>query len=276
MDKYGKESLFRGMPRNGLLQKFTDRLETQQFDFTIDYNKDFNDLNVGLLFGTSYQQFDAEGTRITAGDFVSEAVLDNLALSADVNNGLAQIASIKRRSKLFALFARANLNYDNTYFFSAAIRPEGHDRFGDNNKWGTFGSVSTGVDLTKLMESEKLGPFEYFKVRASWGLTGSIPSLDLVAPSLATLGPSGNAFNNGAFENDFAPTSNENPDLKWEEKTEWNFGVDFALFNSKLTGTMDYYTRTTSDLLRFQNVPVPPNLSSPNFDQCWGDTELRV
>ena len=182
-----------------------------------------------------------------------------MALSGDVANGLADIGSFKRKAKLLAFFARVNLNYADTYFLSAALRPEGHDRFGSNNRWGTFGSVSGGINLTNVFE-DKLGPIDYLKFRASWGLTGTIPVLTRIAPAQATIGASGNAFNNGAFESAFAPASNPNPDLKWEEKTEWNFGFDFALFDSKLTGNMDYYTRTTSDLLRDQTVPVPPNL----------------
>ncbi len=258
-EKYSKTSVWRGSLRNGLVRKFTNRFLTQQADFTATYDTAINDLNISALAGTSYQQFDAEGTGVIAGDFVSDDVFDNLALSGDVANGLAVLTSLKRRSKLFAVFARINLDYAGTYFLSATIRPEGHDRFGENNRWGTFGSVSAGVDLTNLFQ-DRLGPFNYLKFRASWGLTGTIPDLGLIAPAQATVGASGNAFNNGTFTTAFAPASNPNPDLKWEEKTELDFGIDFALFDNRLSGTLDYYTRTTSDLLRNQNVPVPPNL----------------
>ena len=258
-EKYGKSALWRGQARNGLLRRNVQKDLSQQTDFTINYSTDIDKLNINLLAGTSYQQFEAEGTQIVAGDFVSDAILDNLALSGDVRNGLASLASFKRKSKLLAFFARVNLGYADTYFLSAALRPEGHDRFGSNNRWGTFGSVSAGINLTNIFENN-LGPFNYLKFRASWGLTGNIPALDLIAPAQATVGASGNAFNNGAFVSAYAPASNPNPDLKWEEKTEWNFGFDFALFTSRLSGSMDYYTRTTSDLLRYQSVPVPPNL----------------
>lgn len=258
-EKYGKNGLWRGQARNGLLRRQTQKDLTQQTDFTVNYTFDVQEFNINILAGTSYQQFEAEGTRIAAGDFVSDAIIDNLALSGDIRNGLAELSSFKRKSKLFAFFTRLNLSYYDTYFFSATIRPEGHDRFGSNNRWGTFGSVSAGVNLTNAFE-DQLGPFDYLKVRGSWGLTGNIPALDLIAPAQATVGASGNAFNNGAFVSAFAPASNPNPDLKWEEKTEWNFGFDFALFDSRLSGSIDYYTRTTSDLLRNQTVPVPPNL----------------
>lgn len=261
-EKYSKNALYRGAGRNGLIRKFDQKLVTKQADFTVTYDKDLNeDLNIGVLFGTSYQQFDAFGSNITTGDFVSDDILDNIGFSGDIANGLATVSSFKRRSKLFAVFARVNLNLSDTYFLSATIRPEGHDRFGENNKWGTFGSISAGVNITNLVD-DKFGPFNYLKFRASWGLTGNIPDLGLIAPAQATIGASGNAFDNGAFIAAFAPSSNPNPDLQWEEKTELDFGLDFALLNNKLTGTIDYYTRTTSNLLRNQAVPVPPNLFS--------------
>ena len=258
-EKYNKNGLWRGLGRNGLLRRTTRKDVTQQTDFTINYSTEIEKLRIDVLAGSSYQQFEAEGTLIDAGDFVSDDVLDNLALSGDVANGLATLSSFKRKSKLLAFFTRVNLSYEDTYFFSAAVRPEGHDRFGSNNRWGTFGSVSAGVNLTNVFE-DKLGPFDYLKFRASYGLTGNIPALDLIAPAQATVGASGNGFNNGEFVTAFAPASNPNPDLRWEEKKEWNFGLDFALFDSKLSGNMDYYTRTTSGLLRNQTVPVPPNL----------------
>jgi len=258
-EKYKKNGLWRGQGRNGLLRRNMQKDVSKQTDFTINYSTDINELGIDILAGSSYQQFEAEGTQIDAGDFVSDNILDNLGLSGDVANGLAKLSSFKRKSKLLAFFTRVNLNYADTYFFSAAVRPEGHDRFGSNNRWGTFGSISAGVNLINIFE-DKLEPFDYLKLRASYGLTGNIPLLDLIAPAQATVGASGNAFNNGEFATAYAPASNPNPDLKWEEKKEFNFGLDFALFDTKLSGNMDYYTRTTSGLLRNQTVPVPPNL----------------
>ena len=260
IEKYSKDALYRGSGRNGLVRWSDIKLTTKQTDFTITYDVDLtDDLNLNILGGTSYQVFDALGTSIVAGDFISDSILDNLGLSGDVANGLADIGSTKRRSKLFAVFARVNLDFDDTYYLSASIRPEGHDRFGENNQWGTFGAVSAGVNITNLNDG-KFGPFNYLKFRGSWGLTGNIPTLDRIGPAQATVGASGNYFNNGAFIPAFAPSSNPNPDLQWEEKTEIDFGFDFALLDNKLTGTIDYYSRTTSKLLRNQPVPVPPNL----------------
>ena len=260
IEKYSKDALYRGGGRNGLVRWFDVKVVNKQTDFTITYDVDITDsVNLNILGGTSYQEFSALGSSLIAGDFITNGSLDNLGMSGDVANGLAQAGSIKRLSKLFAVFGRVNLDFDDTFYLSATIRPEGHDRFGENNQWGTFGALSAGLDITSLTNG-KFGPFDYLKLRGSWGLTGNIPSLDIIGPAQSTVGASGNYFSSGAFIPAFAPSSNSNPDLQWEEKTEIDFGFDFALLDSKLTGTIDYYTRTTSKLLRNQPVPVPPNL----------------
>jgi len=260
IEKYSKDALYRGGGRNGLVRWFDVKVVNKQTDFTITYDVDITDsVNLNILGGTSYQEFSALGSSLIAGDFITNGSLDNLGMSGDVANGLAQAGSIKRLSKLFAVFGRVNLDFDDTFYLSATIRPEGHDRFGENNQWGTFGALSAGLDITSLTNG-KFGPFDYLKLRGSWGLTGNIPSLDIIGPAQSTVGASGNYFSGGAFIPAFAPSSNSNPDLQWEEKTEIDFGFDFALLESKLTGTIDYYTRTTSKLLRNQPVPVPPNL----------------
>jgi TonB-linked SusC/RagA family outer membrane protein len=260
VEKYSKDALYRGSGRNGLMRWSDIQLTTKQTDFTVTYDVDVTDgVTLNILGGTSYQDFSALGTRVNTGDFISDGIIDNLGLSGDVANGLSEVGSTKRLSKLFAVFGRVNLDFNDTFYLSATVRPEGHDRFGENNQWGTFGSVSAGLDITSLTGGN-FGPFDYLKLRGSWGLTGNIPVLDLVGPAQATVGASGNYFSSGAFIPAFAPSSNPNPDLRWEEKTEIDIGFDFALLDSKLTGTIDYYTRNTTNLLRNQPVPVPPNL----------------
>ena len=80
--------------------------------------------------------------------------------------------------------------------------------------------------------------------------------------SLLRLGPGGNFFYNGKFGPAYAPVSNANTDLKWEKKGEIDLGFDFSILKSKVSGSFDFYTRTTTDLLFNYEVPVPPNLYS--------------
>src|SRR5690606_20780578 len=118
-----------------------------------------------------------------------------------------------------------------------------------------FPGVGAGVDLAQLLDHPVISQL---KVRASYGITGALPSGNYL--SLLRFGTGNNFYYNGEFIPAFQPSSNPNPDLKWEKKEELDFGVDFALFDSRLTGSLDYYDRRTTDGIFNLPVSVPPNL----------------
>jgi iron complex outermembrane receptor protein len=142
----------------------------------------------------------------------------------------------------------------------ASYRYEGSSMFGENNKWAGFPAISGGAVLSNIWQ---MGSIDQLKLRVSYGQTGTLPPDPYL--SIAKLGPAGNAFINGTFAPAFGPVSNPNPNLKWETKSEFDVGLDFAFLNYKFTGSIDYYTRTTKDALFLFDVPVPPNI----FSQTW-------
>ena len=101
------------------------------------------------------------------------------------------------------------------------------------------------------------------KLRVGYGVTGNQDIANY--QSLARLTTSGKFYYNGQWINSYGPASNKNDDLKWERKGEFNVGVDFSVLGGVITGTIDYYDRTTRDLLYTYAVPVPPNLYSRKF-----------
>lgn len=258
---FRSDSFFRGFNLNGLARRDTDDFEAELFETTLAYDQKFGDLNVAAIAGYSYQEFINEGFDAQGGNFISdEFSFNNLEASQDFLDGTGSIDSYKDSSKLIAGFARVNLNYQDTYFLSASIRREGSTRFGENNKWGNFPAVSAGVDLSKLITKDYINNL---KLRASYGITGNIPSNSYL--SLLRFGPSSNFFFEGDFVPSFAPVSNPNPDLKWERKEELDIGVDFTLFDNRLNGTIDYYDRRTTDGIFNLPVSVPPNLFGNKF-----------
>jgi len=245
-----------GMGRNGLAFRRSDESRNQLFETTTSYRQTFSNIRVESVAGYSYQEFEFQGQGATAGDFPSDATLyHNLGFSGDINEGRASMFSYRNTNKLIAGFARVNLTFDNTYFASGTFRREGSTRFGEGNKWGNFFAASTGAELTNLIDI----PFaDQLKVRISYGETGqNAPSSGL---SRLRFNTQGNFLVDGNFVPALAPASNPNPDLKWEVKREWNVGVDFALFNDRLSGSLDYFQNRTSDLLLEFGVPVPPNI----------------
>lgn len=259
---YDKNSYWTGMDRNGLASRRQDDNWNQLFETTAHWNGDIgSSVNLGALGGYSYQEFVNEGFRAEGGDFITDAFsYNNLSAALDFNNGIGSIDSYKNSAKLIAFFGRINLNINETWFVSASGRYEGSSRFGADKKWGFFPAISGGVELANFINASNV---ENLKFRVSYGVTGNQPAQSYL--SLLRLGPGGNFFYNGAFVPGYEPVSNANTDLGWEKKAEIDIGFDFSFFGSKLFGSFDYYTRTTTDLLFEYEVPVPPNL----YDQTW-------
>ena len=259
---YDKNSYWVGMNRNGLAMRRTDDSSNELFETTAHWDGDLGDnMKMTVLGGYSYQEFMNEGFYAEGGDFITDAfTYNNLSASLDFKNGIGTVDSYKSSSKLIAFFGRVNFNLNDAWFLMASLRYEGSSRFGADNKWGFFPAVGGGVDISDFMSS---GTFDNLKLRLSYGVTGNQPAQSYL--SLMRLGPGGNFYYNGDFVPGYQPVSNANPDLRWEKKAEFDVGVDFSLWKSKLYGSLDFYTRTTSDLLFQYEVPVPPNLYSRSW-----------
>ena len=214
-----------------------------------------------IVGGYSYQELDVENFNAFNTGFITDDLLyNNLAFGLGINSDNASLrgfGSAKNESLLVSFFGRAMFNYNDTYFLTAAYRREGSSRFGNNERWGDFYSISGGVDLSRMFD----GPFDLLKLRAGYGLTGNLPVP--FYSYLSRLNATGvTTFDDGSSERLirlFNYVSNENPDLKWEQKGELNLGLDFAIFNSRLSGSVDFYQRTSTDILFNQPVSQPPN-----------------
>jgi len=254
---YDMNSYWKGADKHGDAERKNENKGSQLFESTVRWAGDVADkINLTAVGGYSYQDFVYDGFSAEGGNFLTDAFgYNNLAAALDFKNGKGTIKSYKNSNKLIAFFGRVNLNVNNLVFVSASARYEGSSRFGANNKWGLFPSLGGGLDLAKVLD---ISAIDNLKVRASYGVTGNMPKDSYL--SLLRLGPEGNFFYNGAFVPGYAPVSNANKDLKWEKKGEFDAGVDFAFFKSRLAGSIDFYSRNTTDLLFSYEVPVPPNL----------------
>ena len=252
-----------GFSRGGYAFKSDDENYNQLYENTLSYDTKISDFTVSGLAGYSYQKFINEGVSAGAGNFVTDASAENLATALDFSAGRASVNSYKNGSKLAAFFGRLNLNYNDFVFLSASLRREGSTQFGENNRWGMFPAVSTGFDISRLLNSPKINNL---KLRASYGVTGALPPQSYLSLLTFTAQTGRNFYaGNDVWLQPYGPNRNANPDLKWERKAETDFGFDFALFDNRLTGTIDYYTRNTADLIFNVTVPVPPNLATTTW-----------
>ncbi len=256
-----KFSFGQGQDRNGFAERRNDEREDQIFRIEGNYSKTFGGLDFAVLGGYEFQDFLFQGFGANGGNFLTDAFTsNNLGSAQDFDNGLGNVFSYKNTNRLISFFGRVNFNLNDTYFLTASVRRDGSSRFGEDEKWGLFPAVSAGADLVKALD---MSGINQLKLRVGYGVTGANVGQSYLA--LQRFGPQGNFFFNGNYVPSFGPVSNPNPDLKWETKTDINIGVDFALLDYKLTGSVEYYNSTTEDGIFNFNVPVPPNLFPTTF-----------
>ena len=259
---YSKQSKFRGFGRNGVGIRSVDNSTTNLLELQTEYK-----LNLGgnsdlrFLGGYAYQDFQYNGFRADAGNILTN-VLENNNLRAfqELPRGLATVTSYRNENKLIAYFGRALLNIDDTYFGQVGLRREGSTRFGANNRWGLFPWVSAGVNIEKLTD---IPGVDQLKFRVGYGVTGNQPNQNGL--SVLQFAPGASFYYNGNYVPSYGPSQNANPDLKWEQKGEFDAGIDFNLMDYKIGGSIDFYNRKTNDLILNFPVPVPPNLAATTW-----------
>jgi iron complex outermembrane receptor protein len=245
-----------------------NELITQQITHTLNYNKQFSsDFSLNALVGYEYLKYTNKGSSMNAfgpdgggfGSFgldYSNYIQYSNASSRSVNSFIDPI------SELQSYFGRAVLNLKDKYLLTATFRADGSTKFGSNNQYGYFPSVSASWVISKedFFSADFVNDL---RIRASYGLTGNQEF-----PSGASL--TRYTFNGPAS---IGLANNGNPDLKWQSDEQWNIGADFALFNSRLTGSVDYFKKTTSDLL-FPTTPIQP--SAPGTTVTWKNLDGEV
>ena len=179
--------------------------------------------------------------------------------SLQSGNGLktGDVESGKSAYKLVSLYARAFYGYYNRYMITAMLRRDGSSKFGKNNKWGIFPSVSAAWGISEEAFMKDINWVNDLKLRVGYGVTGNQTGLDPYR-TLELYGMKGIYYNDGSWKTAYAISQNANPDLKWESTATMNLGLDFSLFNGRFGGSDELYKEKTSDMLYTYAVPTPP------------------
>ncbi|MBL4879730.1 MAG: TonB-dependent receptor [Oleispira sp.] len=217
---------------------------------SLNYSTSFNDIhNLEVLVLAEKQE--------TRDDILNTNSENPITDEQDqVSNTASFLQSTTNEYNRIGYLGRVNYNYDQKYLFAASLRRDASSRFGSNNRWGTFPSVALGWIIAKegFLEDSF---FNTLKLRGSWGITGN----DRIGDYQYSATLSSDFFyplGDGTLATGTTPDGLANPDLKWEETTMKNIGLDFALFDRKITGAIEYYNNTSDDLL--MNRPLPPTL----------------
>lgn len=248
----------------------TSELQTQQMTHTLNFNKKVTaDLNVNALLGYEYTKFgysgtnlsgrgpvDANGTPIGFGtyglDYTNYLQFSN-------QSGRVISSFVDPVSELQSFFGRAILNYKGRYLLTGTLRADGSTKFGDNNKYGYFPSVSAAWDISQ--ESFlKVDAINQLKLRVGFGRTGNQEF-----PAGSSRGQQAFlASGNGAT----GQITNFNANLKWQADQQYDGGLDIALFNNRVTLTADYFYKKTTDLL-YPLAPIQP--AAPGGAVTWSN-----
>lgn len=236
--------------------------EATYLELTSKIMKNFNNVHrLDALAGYSYSEDVYDDASMWNANFPTDYFsYYNMGLGSKLTDGQASMYSNKNSSKLIGFFGRVSYGYADRYNILASLRYEGSSKFGDNHKWGAFPSVSLGWNIMNesFMKSTKSW-LNNLKLRAGWGITGVIPGSSYLS-LLRYSYNGGNYYRDGKWNKGLKAASNPNPDLKWETAREFNVGIDWSVFNDRLSGSLDYYNKKTSDMLYDYTVPSPPNL----------------
>ncbi|MGC4232594.1 MAG: TonB-dependent receptor [Niabella sp.] len=235
---------------------------------TINYKKNLNeDHQLDILAGFTQQQSTTKTHSSGSSDFVTDAFeYHNLGAGTVI---LAPGSSYSRWV-LHSYLARLNYSFKQRYLLTLTVRADGSSRFGKNNKWGTFPSAAFAWDVTEETALALPKSITQLKLRLSAGLTGNqeIPEYRSLARA---------AYYRYNFEDrlvgGFAPNSYGNPDLSWEKTSQYNIGVDFGLFDNRITLVADAYYKRTTDLLL--EVPLPFTSGIESAFQNYGSIENK-
>jgi iron complex outermembrane receptor protein len=167
------------------------------------------------------------------------------------------ISSYKNDRTLSSFLGRVNYSYLNRYLLTLSIRRDGSSVFGKDYKWGNFPSASVAWRINEESFMKGLDFLNNLKLRVGYGVTGNQQGL-YPQNSQQLVAASGQTYFGGSQITNYAISQNGNADLKWETRAQTNIGLDFALFNSRISGSVDVYTATTSNLLFNYTVPQPP------------------
>ena len=257
--------------RRGTARLDFSKTEHLNADGYFTYLKDFGKHSINATLGYSYFERDSENFWMRNRDFSVDAVkFWNMGngtwyKSQSAPTGEYDMSSSKDiTQRLTAYFARVNWSYDDKYMASASIRREGTSKLPSHNRWGNFWAVSAGWRISRENFMERATWLDDLKLRVAYGVTGNEGfGADYAARMFGTdaywLMP------NGRWAQSYGAVRNINNDLKWEERKETNIGLDFAMFNNRLWGSIDWFDRTVDGMIYSVDVPQPPYTQDKMF-----------
>jgi iron complex outermembrane receptor protein len=231
---------------------------------TLTYNFDRGEHGLILLAGHSYQKTFEHQKQFSLTGFANNGVKPVFQDQISTQEQPTNYNTFAIENELQSFFGRVNYGFASRYLLTLTLRADGSSKFGENNKYGYFPSLAMGWNISNESFMQD-SPFSNLKLRASWGQTGNqeIPSKITQASFTESksdndtypLDPNATTLDDYPFGSIF--TRLANPDIQWEVSTQTNIGIDFGLFDYRLTGTIDYFNKQSENVL-LEVVPADP------------------
>ncbi|MGE4332477.1 MAG: SusC/RagA family TonB-linked outer membrane protein [Macellibacteroides sp.] len=223
------------------------------------YINEFNDHTFNVAAGYSYFENNGESFNMSNYNFTNDLIKYwNIGEGSYLSDGKAGMSSSKNiTERLFSLFARVNYSYKDRYMLSGSIRREGSSKFAENKRWANFWALSGGWRISNEAFMENVTWVDDLKIRLGYGVTGNN---DFSSTYMANMLGSDTYWMlpDGTWAYSYGKSQNVNPNLGWEEKKEWNLGLDYSLFKNRLYGKIDVYRRKVDGMIYSVKVPQPP------------------
>lgn len=240
--------------RNGLAVRNAYQNTTKILETFITWDREFGQHAVTAVLGYSWQEnVNGDGFQTSSTNFpVDNVSYNNLALGRPYS--LSSFRSdfgrndLYEQSRLISDFARVNYSFGNRYLLQVSVRRDGSSVFGENEQWGYFPSVGAGWRISQENFMSNSTVFDELKLRASYGVTGNSQGFNAYSSKLI-YGSVGDMYYQGTTVNAIGVLQNSNPDLRWEKTSTANLGIDYSLFSGRVTGTVEVYKKTTTDLI---------------------------
>lgn len=241
----------------GYFNTYNQEKRNKLLEFYLNYNKEIDAIRsrIDVMVGHSYQNFWRKGS-----DYAYALNATNLTDHIDRAN-----TNYESEYTLISFYGRLNYTLMDRYMLTFTMRGDGSSRFADGNRWGAFPSVALGWRINEEAFMKNFTKLSNLKLRLGYGITGQQDIVGNDFPYLPryTYGDDKTQyqFGNGNFITTLRPDGYDK-NIKWEETTTYNVGVDFGFLNSRINGNIDYYKRITNDLINYIPVPAGSNLTN--------------
>lgn len=241
-------------PATSFISNESEFTNKYTWDNTMNYNLELGKHNATVLLGQSVTQSVYEES-ITSGDAGKEHYYKNAFYDLSKIT-TPKTTSIYTKSAILSYFGRLNYRFNEKYLLTASLRADGSSTLAKGHKWGYFPSVAAAWRFNEesFMDAAK-GWLTNLKFRASWGISGNaavLPYSTLTALSTTPV----YYYADGSDIAGYIPSTMGNEKLKWETTAAFNYGVDFGIFNNRISGSVDYFISKTSDLLYYKSAPA--------------------